>query len=52
VDVQVDRLGQIQGEDAHDGLGIDDISAGHKIKIVIKLCDIVDKGLYLVNRIQ
>ena len=49
MDVQVNRLGQIQTEDSHDGLGIDDISAGYQVKVIIKLGNVIDEGLHLVN---
>ena len=52
MNVQVNRLGQIQREDAHDGLCIDDISSGHQIEIIIELGNVVYKGLHLVNGIQ
>ena len=34
VNVQIDRLGQIQAEDAHDRFCIDHISSGYKVKVV------------------
>ena len=51
VNVQVDGLGKIQAEDTHDGFCIDNVSAGYKIEIVIKLGNIVYKRLYLVDRV-
>ena len=37
MDIKVNRLGQIQAEDAHNGLCVNNISAGNQIKINIKL---------------
>ena len=52
MDVQVDRLGQIQTEDTHDGLCIYDISAGNQVKVIIKFGNVIYKGFYFVNGIQ
>jgi hypothetical protein len=52
VDVQVDGLGKIQAEDAHDGLGVDYVSSGYQVKIKIKFGNLIDKGLYLVDGIE
>ena len=52
MDVQVDGLGQIQAEDAHDGFGIDDITAGNQIKIAVEAVDLIDKLLDFVDRIE
>lgn len=52
VDVQINRLGKIQREDAHDRFGIDDVSSGYQIEIIIELGNVVYKGLHLVNGIQ
>jgi hypothetical protein len=49
MDIQVDGLGQIQAEDTHDGLGVDHVSAGYQIKVIIKPGDIVYKGFYFVD---
>lgn len=49
VNIQLDRFGKIQAEYAHDGLRIDNVPAGYKIKVIVKLCDIVHKRLYLVD---
>ena len=51
MDVEVDRLGKIQAEDTHDGLGVDNVSAGYQIEIIIKLGNIIYKGFYFVNGI-
>ena len=52
MNAEIDRLGEIEAEDAHDGLRVDDISAGDKIEVVIKLCDVVYKCFDLVNRVK
>lgn len=52
VNIQVNRLGQIKRENAHDGLCIDDIPAGNQIEIGIKLCDIIYKRFNLINGVQ
>ena len=51
MNVQIDRLRQIQREDTHDGFGINNISAGYQIKFVIKFCDLIHKRFYFVDRI-
>ena len=52
VDVQVDGSGEIQRENSHDGLGINDIASGDEIKILIKLCEVIDKRFDFVDRIE
>ena len=43
MNIQVDRLAEVKGKDTHNRLGIDNISAGNKVEIDIKLSDIVNK---------
>ena len=52
MDVQIDRLGQIQAEDTHNGLCVDDVASGYQIEIYIKLCNIIYKGFHFLDRIQ
>ena len=52
VDVQVDGLGQIQGEDSHDRLRVDDVTSGDEIEVLVKFGEVVDKGFYLVDGIE
>ena len=52
VDVQVDGSGEIQREDAHNGLGIDNVASGDEIKILIKFCEVVDKRFDLVDGVE
>jgi hypothetical protein len=53
MDIEVDRLAEVQREDSHDGLGIDYITSGYKIKINIReLNKFIDEGLYFIDRIQ
>ena len=49
VDIQIDRLGKIQAEDTHDGFCVDDVSAGNKVEIGIKLCKVVYKRLHFID---
>ena len=49
MDVEVDRLGKIQAEDTHDGFCIDDVSAGNKIEISIKLGKVIYKRLHFID---
>ena len=49
VNVQIDGLAQIQTENAHDGLCIDDVSAGNKVEIIIEFGDVVYERFYLIN---
>jgi hypothetical protein len=49
---QTDRLGQVEAEDAHDGLGIHCISARNQVNIEIILGNSVDEHLHIVNRVQ
>ena len=51
MDVQVDRLGQIKAEDAHDGLSVDNVSSGYQIEVVIKLRNIIYERFYLIDGI-
>ena len=48
MDVQLDGFGQIQAEDSHDGLCVDDISSGYKVKVAVELCNVVYKGFTLL----
>ncbi len=52
VDVQVDGLGDIQTEDAHDGLGVDHVTAGNQVKLCVKTVDQIYKSFYFINGIQ
>ena len=52
MDIKIDRFGQVEREDTHDGLGVDNVTAGDQIEILIKTIDINDKMLNLVDRIQ
>ena len=36
VDVEFDGLAQIQREDSHDGLGVDHITAGYQVKVIVE----------------
>ena len=47
MDIQINRFGQIQAEDAHDGFRIDYIPSGNQIKIVIKSSDVIHKRFQL-----
>ena len=49
VGVQFNRFGNIQTEDTHDGFCIDDISSGYKIKVIVKLCDVVYERFNFVD---
>ena len=51
MDVQIDRLGQIQAEDTHNRFCVDDISAGNQIKINIELSLIIYERFNLINGI-
>ena len=52
MNVQVDGLGKIQAENAHDRFCVNDISSGNKIKITVKPADLVDKCFYFIDLIQ
>ena len=52
LDVQVDGLGEIQGENTHDGLGIYDITSGDEIEIVVELGDVIDERLDLIDGVE
>lgn len=49
MDCQLERFGQIQAEQPHDGFCVDDISVGRHIHRVIEFHNIVYKGLDLLN---
>ena len=51
MDIQVNGLGEIQTEDTHNGLCVDDISAGYQIKVIVKLGYFIHKRLYLIDGI-
>ena len=51
MDVKIDRFGEIQTEDTHDGFGVDDITAGDEVKISIKLCKCVNERFYFIDGI-
>ena len=52
VDVQADGSGEIQRENAHDGLGIYDITSGDEIEIVVELGDVIDERLDLIDGVE
>ena len=52
VDVQRDRFGEVQTEDSHDGLRIDDVTAGHQVKVGTEFGDVVDEVFNLIDGIQ
>ena len=49
MNIQVDRLAKVKGKDTHNGLSVDNISAGYEVKINIEFGDIVYKGLNLID---
>ena len=49
VDIEVNGLREIEAENAHDRLGGHHIPAGEKIKISIKFCQVVAKGVEFSN---
>ena len=52
MDIQVDRLGQIQTENTHDGFCVNDITAGDEIEIKIETVNIIYKSLDFIDLIQ
>ena len=52
MDIQVDRLGQIQTENTHDGFCVNDITAGDEIEIKIETVNIIYKSLDFIDGIQ
>ena len=51
MDRKLDRLGQIQADDAHDRLRVDDIPAGDQVEITLKLRSHIHKTFYFVDGI-
>ena len=49
MDIQIDRLGKIQAEDTHDGFCVDDVSAGNKVEIGIKLGKVIYKRFHFID---
>ena len=47
VDDELKRLCKVKAENTHDGLCVDNISAGYQVEISIKFCQIIDEGLAL-----
>ena len=52
VDVQVDRLGQVKTEDAHNGLSVNDVTSGNKIEVTVKTSDVIDKVLDFIDGVK
>jgi hypothetical protein len=52
MDLHFDGLGKIQAENAHDGLGVDGISAGDQIHVKIILGDDIHEELDIVDGVQ
>ena len=50
--LQLDRLGQIQAENAHDRLCVDGITTGHQINVIVKQQNLVYEILYIIDCIQ
>ena len=49
VDIELDGLAQVKGKDSHDGLGVDHITAGHQVKVIVETGNIIDEGLYFID---
>jgi len=49
VDIQCKLLGEVEAEDAHDGLCVDGISAGDDVYVVVALSYDVNEILYVVD---
>ena len=49
MDVQVDGFGKIKAEDTHDGFCVDDVSAGNKVEIGIKLGKVIYKRFHFID---
>ena len=49
VDRKLDGLGKVKAEDSHNGFGIDDVSSGYQVKIIVKLGDLVDERFYFID---
>jgi len=47
-----DGLAQVQAEDAHDGLGINNVPPGCKVYVKIILVDDIDKILHIIYGLQ
>ena len=52
MDAERDRLVQVKGEDTHNGLCVNDVTAGDEIKIGIELGNVVYEVLDLVDGVQ
>ena len=48
---QLHGLGQVQAEDAHNGLCVDNISSGYQIKVAVKFGQCIHERFYFINRI-
>ena len=51
MDVQINRFGDVQTKDAHDGFGIDYVTTGNQIELCVKAVDQIDKRFYFINGI-
>ena len=52
MNVEIDRLGEIQAEDSHNRFCIDYISAGYQIKVTVEFADFVYKCFHFIDGIQ
>ena len=51
VNVQIDRLGKVKAEDTHNGLGVNDISAGYQVEVNLIFGQVIYEGFYFINGI-
>ena len=51
VNVELDGLAQVQGKDAHDGLGVNNITTGYQVEVIVETGNIIDEGLNFIDRI-
>ena len=49
VDGEINGLGQVKAEDSHHGFGVNYISSGYQVKIIVEFGDIIDKRFYFID---
>jgi hypothetical protein len=51
MNVEINRLGEIQAEDAHNRFRVNDISAGNEIKVIFELGDVIHERFNFIDRV-
>src|SRR5699024_1855095 len=52
VNVQLDRLGEIQAENAHNGFGVDCITPGNQVNVEVIFAHDVDELFHVIDGVE